>query len=429
MNLHRLLFFLLVLCGQLLLAQQPAPLLSGTVSDVTTGQPLAEVIVTSRPSNQTTRTDSTGHFTLTLQTGDTALVFVALNYVSQTVARPTNTAAALEIKLLARIRSLAEVQISATATVAYGSQRYWVQDYVFSGPYCLIWVYRNQPEQAELVVLDSLLQVIKTTPVPYPVIGLFRDAFGTAHLICKEQVLQTDVVTTTSGVSVLFQESTLEAFNTFLLPLVAQSSTHYYYETYNQSRLSVAYTSLRIANRQQQTLLLVTDSVRTTMHDDEPRRRKDMEEQMQNGMGSQAIAFLLKSDPFYTAAILYKNPVAATLQRIRDSIYIFNLCTGEVAVYSAQGEPSRKLTLQLRNEDRLPKRVVVDDFTQLAYLYYENDGHVSLRLIDLQDGKLGAKIAVDYPYVKNVNVHNGWVWFTYRPRETMQHVYLYRFRT
>jgi CarboxypepD_reg-like domain len=414
-----LLIFMICFSPAILIGQ----IYSGVIKDSISQKPVAGALIVTIPSYKSTQTDSLGRFTLQLSANDTLLRISHLNYNRIDLLRKSISS----VILLSQKRAvLNEVTITSRAIVVYESKTFQVLDYAFSGKFYLMLVYKDSPDQSSLLLLDSTYTGLKSVPVPYPAKRLYKDAFGSIHIICAEQTLQADVVRNTNGINILFQKSTLEAFERTLLPLTAQNKTHFFYEYYSPSRLSVTYSAYSINKRTQTNLLTITDTIRQQMLDDEANRRKNHEQIMQSGMGSQAIAYLLQSDPFFTANILYKKSVTANLHTIHDSIYIFDLCTGEAYVYSEIGNYVRQFRLSYNPKAVTPEQVIVDEITGIAYLCINNGKNTCLQKINLIDGSLEEEVKLDFAYPKNIQVNDGWIWYLYRERETFQHTSLYR---
>ncbi len=411
----------------LLLALLPFTLFGQTVSgllkDAVNSENIAGAQIVTVPGNQLAISDSLGKFSITISGNDSLLRISHINYIQTEL--PVKSLSGV-IKLKPRNIQLNEVMISDQSVIVFESKTYQVLDFAFSGNYSLILGYKDSPDKSTLLVLDSTYTTVKSVPVPYPAKSLFTDAFGNVHVICSYQTLQIDLLKDETGIHVLFQESTLEAFRNNLLPLTAQNGIYYFYENYSPEQLSVDYTALNLSTKKREKLLTITDSVRTSMYEDEAHRRLNHERIMESGMGSQAISFLLKSDPYFAAAILYKNPVAASLHIINDTIYIFDLCTGDTYVYDSQASFIRTFKMPVSQTHNRPDKVIIDHITQQAYLLFNNGNNSTLRKINLTDGSLGAEISLEFPYPKNICVHAGWIWYLYREKETFQNVSLYR---
>ncbi|MGL5890966.1 MAG: hypothetical protein ACRC3B_13850, partial [Bacteroidia bacterium] len=396
---------------------------SGTLTDSITGKPIQDALVVSIPGNQSALSDSLGRFRIVFTERDSLLRISHINYGQTDI--PGKLVSPV-IKLRSRSTQLSEVIISSKAIIVYESKTYQVLDYAFGKTYGFILAYKDSPEKSTLIILDSVLKPVKSVPVPYPAKRLFKDAFGTIHIICSAQTLQIDLIKNESVINVLFQESTLEAFCTLLQPLTAQNQTHYFYEYYSPSFLSVEYIVLDTRTQRKEKLLTLTDTVRQNMFDDEAHRRLNHERIMESGMGSPAIDFLLKSDPYFAEAVLYKNPVAASLHIINDTIYIFDLCTGDTYVYDRNGKLSRKFKLAVNPATKKPDQIIVDNSTNQAYVLTRDGRNSWLQRINLTNGELSREIKLEFPYPKNIQIHDGWIWYLYRERETFQHTSLYR---
>jgi hypothetical protein len=408
--------FYLLFC---LLTANAQPLFTGYVSDAVSRKPLEGVVISSLPGQKSTVSDSAGKFQLRLSKTDTSLRFYTLGYYTEIILLK-NLNEPHHVKLQPKSLLLSEVTISDKPAVVYGSEIYWVSDFEFYGKYCLLLAYRETARKnPELFVLSEALNVCKTIVVPHPAQTFFRDAFGGVHLLSATHSLQINILPPDTAIRIFMQESLIEDFNTILKPVIAQTNGYFYYEQYDQSRMNVLYGVLNTQTREMALLQGITDTARAEMFNDELARRERLAQ-------SGGFDYLLKSDAYYAANVVYKHPVASRLFRTGDSIYVADLCNKILSVYSPSGLLVRKTDIRFPDWERMPSDILTDDKTGRAYLYKEIKGKTWLTELNLLNGSYGATVKLDFLYAKHIRIHDGWVWFLYRTRETDEHATLYR---
>jgi hypothetical protein len=72
------------------------------------------------------------------------------------------------------------------------------------------------------------------------------------------------------------------------------------------------------------------------------------------------------------------------------------------------------------------KNVIQDKVTGAIYAVFELNGFSYLGLIDGKTGKIDKKVKLAFKYVDKIRVNNNFVYYIYRPFESLQRKYLYR---
>ncbi|NDB35142.1 MAG: hypothetical protein EB023_07300 [Flavobacteriia bacterium] len=74
------------------------------------------------------------------------------------------------------------------------------------------------------------------------------------------------------------------------------------------------------------------------------------------------------------------------------------------------------------------RNILKDQSTGMLYAVFEKDGITSLGQIDLQKGMITTFHKIYHKYVEKIRIHNGYVYYIYRPFESFQKRFLYKER-
>lgn len=72
------------------------------------------------------------------------------------------------------------------------------------------------------------------------------------------------------------------------------------------------------------------------------------------------------------------------------------------------------------------RNVIQDRVTGSIYTTYEKDGYCYLGLVNVKTGEISEKVKLTFRYVDKIRVHNNYVYYVYRPFESIQKKFLYK---
>ena len=133
---------------------------------------------------------------------------------------------------------------------------------------------------------------------------------------------------------------------------------------------------------------------------------------------------------YFTQSIYYKMPFAPMF-KVQDSIYVFDFPSDRLFVHNRFGERMRSIAIHFHyKKDKTGwKRILLkDSSTGFLYAVFEKDGITTLGLIDLQKGTITSSHRIFHKYVEKIRIHNGLVYYIYRPFESIQKRFLYKER-
>jgi len=118
----------------------------------------------------------------------------------------------------------------------------------------------------------------------------------------------------------------------------------------------------------------------------------------------------------------------APLFRVRDTLCVFHHAKGLIMRFTLDGEPTGETAMRHHDEKSFKRLLVQDAGTDRVYAIFRRGPVAILRSVDPFTGELGAEQVLSYPHPEEVQVHDGHVYYVYRPFESQQKRALYRER-
>lgn len=422
---------LLAACG--FLRAQQSFVFSGTVTD-SLGRPLPYVQVRIEKSTQGTLSDTRGHFVLMHTRSEATLRFSLLGHEPVSLTLQTD-GPSVNVILRQKAGELDAVSIHAQKLPKLAPS---VCDYDFLDEYILLLQYKNGSARSRLLVLDNRdMEVRDSLDVPPKARGLYRDCLGNVHLLRQDSV---SPVRYERGKLHLGQGVSVSAFETYPEPCVAaaidrmylqKKEAPYILETKNfkihGANLSVRYYQMDRLTRQPEMLLSIIDSTGL-------RERKDMAGyaeriRLTHGAISNVPPGVLMDDfdLFFTETVFLKD-VYAPLFVIADTAYVFDMLHAQLSAYGRQKERLFSLPLNFQKDRRWIRNILKDPKTERVYTLFDTPEGFELREIDLRSGNATNRYAIPLPYIDNIRVEAGYVYFLYRRTQNSVVYYLSRMR-
>ena len=130
----------------------------------------------------------------------------------------------------------------------------------------------------------------------------------------------------------------------------------------------------------------------------------------------------------FTNSIYYDPPIGNMYKDVQD-LYVFDFYKDKIVQYdgySAEAIDSVEISFHLKpRKTGWEQEVIQDPITKKLYTFYDNAGFMEISEVNPTTGELGPKLKLFYRYVENIQIHNGFVYYIYRPYESPQKKYLY----
>lgn len=338
-----------------------------------------------------------------------------------------------------KTNNLQEVTVTENAPhLAYENKSVWVTDYKVQ--HDGIYMVAGNSNASVLLHLDFEQDTISLKPIASKYQELYQDAFGNLHLIGPDSTYQ--IYCDGKQLHLLYGIGK-DVFRQKLEPVKILTDSIMVLQNYANMDQQLAYL---MVNRNNKKISVLADLNGTTAemarnaHTDVERDRKMdmMEAEFQEmppiiGVIIGALESNFRSDEMDVEGrkLMIKNlynrirfkPIYCPAIRIEDSIYIFDFQNNNLLKFDNLGHPTSTCgivfhkTGYLKNlamKNSWDEKLIVDDVTGQCYAQFSSDGIVTLKEIDLNDGKVKREIRLTkHSFPQNVQVFNGEVYYLF----------------
>ncbi|MEY4216429.1 MAG: hypothetical protein RLZZ68_885 [Bacteroidota bacterium] len=402
--------------------------------------PNAEIMIQWNDSLLSVQSDMNGKYTLWmdhLEERD-ALVFSVQHpmYDSQTLQKiifknPQDT---LEVKILLKSikrqnQEAVTVKSPGIPDTVFNSTDFHVADFEINenGDYVLLVYPRRTGHQNSIFLFDGN-SIIDSLTLNAVGINLIKDYRNNLHVICQETVVHVNC----KGDSLLLNTIPKKYFLEYVLPIVDSTTSKYFFSNFNEYYPAFDYFSMDNVDSAYRKIVHIEDTLMMELYRSEYKwvdvrtRLWAKQKEIETGIDAQ----IWVGANYFTQSIYYKVPYAP-LFRVGDSVYVFDFPSDKIWVYNPLGELKRSMGLYFHyHKDRTGWRrnIIKDPVTGVLYAVFEKDGITHLGNINLINGQISTKHRIHHKYVEKIRVNAGFVYYIYRPFESIQKRFLYKER-
>ena len=338
-----------------------------------------------------------------------------------------------------KTNNLQEVTVTENAPhLAYENKTVWVTDYKVQ--HDGIYMVAGNGNASVLLHLNSEQDTISLKPIASKYQELYQDAFGNLHLIGPDSTYQ--IYCDGKQLHLLYGIGK-DVFRQKLEPVKILTDSIMVLQNYANMDQQLAYL---MVNRNNKKISVLADLNGTTAemarnaHTDIERDRKMdmMEAEFQEmppiiGVVIGALESNFRSDEMDVEGrkLMIKNlynrirfkPIYCPAIPIGDSIYIFDFQNNNLLKFDNLGHPTSTYGIDFHKTGYLKnlamknswdEKLIVDDATGQCYAQFSSDGIVTLKEIDLNDGKVKREIRLTkHSFPQNVQVFNGEVYYLF----------------
>ena len=381
------------------------------------------------------QTDRNGKVTLTATIN--ALILVSTNHPIYDdfrqgfrMKRTENDTLKFEIVLKpSSLQNIKEVVIKAPGIpdTIYGSDRLSVADFEIqkNGKLILLTYPKQLKKGGEIILFDGK-EVLSTFPVNDVPEMLIRDFRGNTHVICQSDILT--IVTTKNEVQIASIEK--DYFFKYIAPIIDTNRTKMYLNNFNPVYPAFDYFTFDRIDSSYKKILHIEDDLMMELYKSEYKwmdvRTKLWAKNKEIETGISAEVWVGAN--YFTQSLYYEEAYAPMFHR-NDSIFVFDYSKDRLLIFNVFGDLVDTLAVYHHYNPRKSgwkKNVIQDKVTGAIYAVFELNGFSYLGLIDVNTGRIEKKVKLVYKYVDKIRVNNNFVYYIYRPFESLQRKFLYR---
>lgn len=351
------------------------------------------------------------HKKLRYENGDTILIKVQLNSIrTQDVIGTVVTAPGIP-------------------QIVYKSKRLHVEDFEIQndGKFILLTYPKRLKKGSELVIYDGL-NILNSFKVPEIAEELVHDYRGNTHVVCKENIYGIHVSPEEIGISQLPKEY----YMTYLAPIVDTNKTKMYFSNFNPDYPAFEYFSFDQVDSTYKQIMQIEDELMMELYRSEYKwvdvRTKLWAKEKEYATGIDAEIWVGAN--YFTQSIYYEELYAPMFQR-NDSIFVFDYYKDLLFTYDMEGNPIDSVEIYHHYKPRKSgwqKQLIQDNVTGEIYALFDRAGYSYLGRIDIKTGEVSEQVKLTNRYVGKIAIHNNFVYYVYRPFESVQKKYLYKER-
>lgn len=418
-------------------------LLSGSVRDAITSEPLQGSHISIEDSHYATVSDQQGRFSLLLDSNlweGFTLLTRHLGYESDrkqvlpSQVTITNKGLMISVLMSTRAYELDPVPISSERIpdVVYASEQHSIADYEFLDDRILLLAYEKRLEKAsKLYLLDEQGHSTDSILVPQGVkaIGLKRDYADLVYLEAVGSIYQIEV--TTHGLS-MHQVDKL-AYEEQVAPVVDTIGTQVFFSTWMEQFPAFDYYRYDLVDSQYTHIRQVADAFMLELCRAEFKYLTTRDKlrmyrlELETGIEKEVLTCMSTFE-----GGLYYDPIYVPMFVKGDSLLLFDHPAEQLFVFDTQGAVLDSVPIHYHRPQKVmgnefTQELVMDDETGVVYAIFQRaGGSCRLQRIDLSTGKITEAITMTYDYPSAIQVKDNEVYYTYRPFESSQKKFLYK---
>lgn len=336
----------------------------------------------------------------------------------------------IKLKLIwTRTRDLREVEIRAPGVpdTVYQSERLSVCDFEFlpNGKMLLLTYPKNYKRGTELLYYDPYTGPFEIPTKEKP-LELVRDFRGNPHVVSEKDVMGI----TNYNEKIQLSHIDKAYYMSYIAPIVDSNTSRYFFSNYNSLYPAFDYFTYSFVDSSYRKIAQIEDEFMMELYRSEYKwvdiRTKIWAKEKEFETGIDAEVWV--GATYFTQSIYYKEVYAPMFSR-NDTVFVFDHYKNLMFRYDAKGDlmDSVSIYYHLRpKESGWKKLLLQDQVTGQIYIVYENAGKTTLQHFDSATGKLGEIIPLYFRYADNIIIRDNYIYYVYRPFESLQKKYLYK---
>lgn len=338
-----------------------------------------------------------------------------------------------------KTNNLREVTVTEnTSHLAYENKTVWVMDYKVQ--HDGIYMVAGKGNASTLLHLDFEQDTISLKPIASKYQELYQDAFGNLHLTGPDSTYQ--IYCDGKQLHLLYG-SEKDAFRQKLEPVKIVTDSILVLQNYANMQQQLVYLMVNRNNKQISVMADLngttaemaqnaqTDVIRDIKMDMMEAQFQEMPPIIGVSIGTLVSDFTSDEKDIVKRKLMIKNlynhirfkPIYCPAIPIRDSIYIFDFQNNILLKFDNLGHQTSTCGIDFHKtgyfknsgmKNSWDEKLIVDAVTGQCYAQFSSNGIVTLKEIDLNNGKVKREIRLtDHSFPQNIQVYNGEVYYLF----------------
>ena len=436
MNLLKLYSCLIFCCLALYGNSQNTVTIYGKVTEELTNKPIESVAVKILNSNYGTSTKANGMFYITIPAKKRISILFSHIAFTKKIKEITTIehqdSVFVSVSLMPANTILDTISVLGThkPDTLVGSPSYSIYDFDFYEDKYMLLTSTKSLEKAELKLADANGKILTTYFVPKEggaAKEFYKDYMGFTNLICKNKIYRINIYHDRFVLIPL----EVEDVNSFIKPIIDTINGKLIFTDYWKDYPLFNYFSYNEKDSTKKIVHSVEDVDLMHAYNFEYYSLKPSEK-----LEARRLAMDLKTDKHIIASLMsgfthsmFYQPLYAPLYVINDTISIFDHYKDKLYHINKNGAKMDSMSISYnhpKNWKEWKHLMLKDDIENLVYAVYDKNGHKYIKQISTQTGKELGKYTLQFHSADKLKIHDGYVYYIYRPFESTQQKFFYR---
>lgn len=408
-------------------------LVIGKITDAETGVVIQNVHVKVQQQNRITSSDNKGNYQLNLfKKKYLTLVFSHTSYATSYELLDTKKDTIfLDVKLQLKIEALpvAEVKSDRKPEIVFKSTKISIADYEFYNDQYIFLAYSKRlNKDSEIYLVDENERIISKHFIPGTPVELYTDYLGNVNLICKKSIYRVGV----EQEKLSLYELPLADFYQLIKPIVDTLDGEIIFSDFLQQYPRFKYYAFNPVDTNVTVIKEVVHKDMDWQYNFEYLTLNNAEKQFAKRMAKRFKGLdkydIAASMTGFSHNFLYEE-VYAPLFVINDTINIFDHHENKIWKFIDDTVDVGEVAFNYhhpKKKSSWKRQLIMDEVNGKIYGLFRLNGYNYLKEIDSSTGKIVAETKLTYQYVDEIKIKAGRVYYTYKPRATLQKKFLYK---
>ena len=314
------------------------------------------------------------------------------------------------------------------ADTVFGSGKFSVADFEFlENDKLILLTFEKSLEKAKVMLTDKSQKILSTFVLPDEANRLYKDYLGKINVICTNHIYQVSVINDVIHLG----ELPADEYIARIMPCIDTVQENIYFSNYQRDYPEFTYYAYNTSDSSYVALKTVTDQEQLKGYNMEyyflkPKDRLYARKMADYyGVDFHRVAATMSG----LTSSVYFSPLYAPLFVLRDTVCVFDHYNNAILKYNKKNQLLDSVSIDYHHPKSWREwkhKIIIDKETNNAYALYQKNGFYYLKQINLYSGKLIASYKLTNQYVDQIKVKNGYVYYVYRPFESLQEQFIYK---
>lgn len=436
MNLFKLYCCLIFCCFAHYSNSQNTITIYGKITEELTNRPIEGATIKILNSNYGTSTKANGMFYAIIPNKKhISILFSHINFtkrVKEITTEEHQDSIFVSVSLLPANTIIDTISVLGTykPDTLVGSPNYSIYDFDFYEDKYMLLTSIKSLEKAELKLADVNGKILTSYIVPKEggeAKEFYKDYMGFTNLICKNIIYRINMYHDRFVLIPL----DVEDVNSFIKPIIDTINGKLIFTDYWKDYPLFNYFSYNEKDSTKKVVHSVEDTELMHAYNFEYYSLKPSEK-----LEARRLAMDLKTDKHIIASLMsgfthsmFYQPLYAPLYVINDTISVFDHYKDKLFHINKNGVKMDSISISYnhpKNWKEWKHMMLKDDIENFVYALYAKNGHKYIKRISTQTGKELGKYTLQFHSADKLKIHDGYVYYIYRPFESTQQKFFYR---